>query len=86
MDKKQGGGYVASRDNTSVGSSGINLNTEYGKKINDGVDITEIIAGGIPIIGDVMDVRDFVESSKTGDGLGMCIWNEYRDNCFCCYS
>lgn len=33
MDKKQGGGYVASRDNTSVGSSGINLNTEYGKKI-----------------------------------------------------
>lgn len=57
MDKKQGGGYVASRDNTSIGSSGINLNTEYGKKINDGVDITEIIAGGIPIIGDVMDVR-----------------------------
>lgn len=73
MDKKQGGGYVASRDNTSVGSSGINLNTEYGKKINDGVDITEIIAGGIPIIGDVMDVRDFVESSKAGDGLGMTL-------------
>lgn len=24
---------MASRDNTSVGSSGINLNTEYGKKI-----------------------------------------------------
>lgn len=73
MDKKQGGGYVASRDNTSIGSSGINLNTEYGKKINDGVDITEIIAGGIPIIGDVMDVRDFVESSKAGDGLGMTL-------------
>lgn len=73
MDKKQGGGYVASRDNTSVGSSGINLNTEYGKKINDGVDITEIIAGGIPIIGDIMDVRDFVSSAKKNDRYGMAL-------------
>lgn len=57
---------MASRDNTSVGSSGINLNTEYGKKINDGVDITEIIAGGIPIIGDVMDVRDLWSHRRLG--------------------
>lgn len=63
--------YVASRDNTSVGSSGINENVNYGTIPVDGVDINEIVAGGIPVVGDIMDVKDAYDSFIDRDALGM---------------
>lgn len=63
--------YVASRDNTSVGSSGINENANYGTIPVDGVDINEIVAGGIPVVGDIMDVKDAYDSFIDRDALGM---------------
>ena len=79
--KKQGGAvdeedesryrYVASKDNTSVGSSGINENANYSTIPVDGVDINEIVAGGVPVVGDIMDVKDAYDSFIDRDALGM---------------
>lgn len=63
--------YIASKDNTSVGSSGINENANYGTIPVDGVDINEIVAGGIPVVGDIMDVKDAYDSFIDRDALGM---------------
>lgn len=63
--------YIASKDNTSVGSSGINENVNYGTIPVDGVDINEIVAGGVPIVGDIMDVKDAYDSFIDRDALGM---------------
>lgn len=63
--------YVASRDNTSVGSSGINENVNYGTIPVDGVDINEIVVGGVPVVGDIMDVKDAYDSFIDRDALGM---------------
>lgn len=63
--------YVASRDNTSVGSSGINENANYGTIPVDGVDINEIVVGGVPVVGDIMDVKDAYDSFIDRDALGM---------------
>lgn len=79
--KKQGGAvdeengskyrYIASKDNTSVGSSGINENANYGTIPVDGVNINEIVAGGVPVVGDIMDVKDAYDSFVDRDALGM---------------
>lgn len=63
--------YIVSKDNTSVGSSGINENANYGTIPVDGVDINEIVAGGIPVVGDIMDVKDAYDSFIDRDALGM---------------
>lgn len=63
--------YIASKDNTSVGSSGINENANYGTIPVDGVDINEIVAGGVPVVGDIMDVKDAYDSFIDRDALGM---------------
>lgn len=71
MDKKQSGGYVASRDATTVGAPEPNPNAPDITNPSSGVDISEIVAGGIPVVGDVMDVRDFLKSAKDRDAVGM---------------
>ena len=63
--------YIASKDNTSVGSSGINENANYGTIPVDGVNINEIVAGGVPVVGDIMDVKDAYNSFIDRDALGM---------------
>lgn len=63
--------YIASKDNTSVGSSGINENANYGTIPVDGVDINEIVVGGVPVVGDIMDVKDAYDSFIDRDALGM---------------
>lgn len=63
--------YIASKDNTSVGSSGINENANYGTIHVDGVNINEIVAGGVPVVGDIMDVKDAYDSFIDRDALGM---------------
>lgn len=63
--------YIASKDNTSVGSNGINENANYGTIPVDGVNINEIVAGGIPVVGDIMDVKDAYDSFIDRDALGM---------------
>lgn len=63
--------YIASKDNTSVGSSGINENVNYGTIPVDGVNINEIVAGGVPVVGDIMDVKDAYDSFIDRDALGM---------------
>lgn len=63
--------YIASKDNTSVGSSGINENANYDTIPVDGVNINEIVAGGVPVVGDIMDVKDAYDSFIDRDALGM---------------
>lgn len=63
--------YIASKDNTSVGSSGINENANYGTIPVNGVNINEIVAGGVPVVGDIMDVKDAYDSFIDRDALGM---------------
>lgn len=63
--------YIASKDNTSVGSNGINENANYGTIPVGGVNINEIVAGGIPVVGDIMDVKDAYDSFIDRDALGM---------------
>lgn len=71
IDKKQSGGYVAPRDATTVGAPEPNPNAPDITSPSSGVDISEIVAGGIPVVGDVMDVRDFLKSAKDRDAVGM---------------
>ena len=73
MDKKQNGGYVAPRDATTVGAPEPNPNAPDVTNPSSGVDITEIVAGGIPIVGDMMDARDFAESARNRDAIGMIL-------------
>lgn len=65
--------YIASKDNTSIGKPGINENVSHAVKSNKGIDITEVIAGGIPGVGDVMDVVDLKRSIEDGDDLGVIL-------------
>lgn len=67
---KEDGGYIASRDNTSVGNPPINENAKNITPTSQ-VNVSEIVAGGIPVIGDIMDVKDFVRATKDLDAAGM---------------
>lgn len=65
--------YIASRDNTSIGNTGINENILYNKTPSNSLDITEMVLGGVPVIGDVMDAKDMYESAINKDALGMVL-------------
>lgn len=65
--------YIASKDNMSVGKPGINENISHAVRPNEGIDITEVIAGGVPGIGDVMDIKDMYDSAIDKDAVGMMI-------------
>lgn len=68
---KPDGGYIASRDNTSVGRRGINENAKGIINPLDPVNVSEIIAGGIPVVGDIMDVKGMYDATKERDVAGM---------------
>lgn len=64
--------YYASRDNTSVGALGYDLNVENIKP-SQSFDITETVASFLPGVGDVIDARDLMESAKDKDVMGMAL-------------
>lgn len=65
---------LAPRDNTSVGHPGksedINRNLGVHK---DPIDFTELAASFVPVVGDVMDVQDFIRAREEGDNIGMLL-------------
>ena len=69
--QKPDGGPVAPRDATTVGAPEPNPNAPNITNPSSGVDISEIVADGIPVVGDAMDVRDFLRSAKDRDAVGM---------------
>ena len=69
--QKPDGGPVAPRDATTVGAPEPNPNAPNITNPSSGVDISEIVAGGIPVVGDAMDVRDFLRLAKDRDAVGM---------------
>lgn len=73
IPKMPDGGYVASRDNTSVGAPGIDANARVGNRIYQPVNIAEMIAGFVPGVGDVMDARDFMQAAANKDRVGMAL-------------
>lgn len=72
-NRKPDGGYIAPRDATTVGAQEPNPNAPDITNPSSGVDISEIVAGGIPVVGDVMDVKDFAESARNRDAIGMIL-------------
>lgn len=64
--------YYASRDNTSVGDPGYDLNAGNIKP-SQSFDITETIASFLPGVGDVIDAKDLMESAKDKDAMGMAL-------------
>lgn len=64
--------YYASRDNTSVGAPGYDLNVGNIKP-SQSFDITETVASFLPGVGDVIDARDLMESAKDKDVMGMAL-------------
>ena len=64
------GMYVAARDATSVGQPAPNPNARGISSVYQPIDLTEIVAGGIPIVGDVMDARDLYSSIRDRDAVG----------------
>lgn len=73
IPKMPDGGYVASRDNTSVGAPGIDANARIGNKIYQPINIAETIAGFVPGVGDVLDARDFMQAAANRDRVGMAL-------------
>ena len=67
------GGYIASRDNTSVGSQGIDANANYWNRIYQPINIAEMAAGFVPGVGDIMDARDFMQAAANKDRVGMAL-------------
>lgn len=64
------GMYIAPRDATSIGQLAPNPNARDVTGISQPIDLTEIVAGGIPIVGDVMDARDLYTSIRDRDAIG----------------
>lgn len=62
--------YIASRDATSVGQLAPNPNARDITGVYQPTDLTEIVAGGIPVVGDVMDARDLYTSIRDRDAIG----------------
>lgn len=69
--EKPSSDYYASRDNTSVGGTGIDANANYGQRVSPQFNIGEAIAGFTPVVGDAVDVKDLIESYSNRDWLGM---------------
>lgn len=65
---------LAPRDNTSVGHPGKSedINRNFGVH-KDPIDLTELAASFVPVVGDVMDVRDFIRAREEGDNVGMLL-------------
>lgn len=69
------GGYVAERDNTSIGGPGISERgsvyhpTEEAKSNS----IIPFVAGILPVIGDVIDAADFIQAASDRNALGMAL-------------
>ena len=73
-EKKQHGGYIASRDNTSVGNHGINENLNLNNRVNhEYLDITDVIAGFVPVVSDIQDINDFKEGIVNKDPLAVTL-------------
>lgn len=64
--------YYASRDNTSVGAPGYDLNAGNIKP-SQSFDMTETIASFLPGVGDVVDAKDLMESARDKDVMGMAL-------------
>lgn len=62
--------YIAPRDATSIGQLAPNPNARDITGVYQPTDLTEIVAGGIPVVGDVMDARDLYTSIRDRDAIG----------------
>lgn len=72
LEKKYDGGYIASKDNTSVGGPGINMNTRYDTKPYQDP-LTPVISGFIPGLDVVSDVSDMATAIEDKDKIGMIL-------------
>lgn len=71
--KNFSGNHIASRDNTSVGSVGVNENITELQKVAPQMDVSSVGASFIPIVSDVMDVMDMKEAIENKDPLGLAL-------------
>lgn len=65
--------HISSRDNTSVGSVGINENVTELQKVAPQLDVSSVAAGFIPIVSDAMDIMDAKEAIDNKDPLGLAL-------------
>lgn len=68
LEKKYDGGYIASKDNTSVGGSGINMNTMYDTKPYQDP-LTPVISGFVPGLDVASDVSDMATAIEDKDKM-----------------
>jgi hypothetical protein len=82
LEKKYDGGYIASKDNTSVGGSGINMNTMYDTKPYQDP-LTPVISGFVPgldVASDVSDMATAIEDkNKMNKGGSVNTGRAYGD-------
>lgn len=71
-ERKFDGGYIASRDNTSVGGQGVNLNTRYDIRPYEDP-ITPIISGFIPGLDVASDIFDMATAVEDDDKVGIVL-------------
>lgn len=72
LEKKYDGGYIASKDNTSVGGPGINMNTRYDTKPYQDP-LTPVISGFVPGLDVASDVSDMATAIEDKDKIGMIL-------------
>lgn len=72
LEKKYDGGYIASKDNTSVGGPGINMNTRYDTKPYQDP-LTPVISGFVPGLDVAPDVSDMATAIEDKDKIGMIL-------------
>lgn len=72
LEKKYDGGYIASKDNTSVGGSGINMNTMYDTKPYQDP-LTPVISGFVPGLDVASDVSDMATAIEDKDKIGLIL-------------
>lgn len=68
LEKKYDGGYIASKDNTSVGGPGINMNTRYDTKPYQDP-LTPVISGFVPGLDVASDVSDMATAIEDKDKM-----------------
>lgn len=69
-----GASRLAPRDNTSVGHPGKSEDINRNLGVHKGsIDFTELAASFVPVVGDVMDVQDFIRAREEGDNVGMLL-------------
>lgn len=82
LEKKYDGGYIASKDNTSVGGPGINMNTRYDTKPYQDP-LTPVISGFVPgldVASDVSDMATAIEDkNKMNKGGSVNTGRAYGD-------